>query len=171
MYQPELAVETLARVCHEIPGARLLMAGPDRADGSKERARERASRLGVQDRVEFLDGVAKHSVGSFLDRGDIFLNTSSVDNTPVSVMEALTCGLCIVSTNVGGVSCLLRDQVDALVVGPGDADAMAQSTLRILSEPGLSERLSANAIEKARTFDWSVVLPQWNQLLLSVQDT
>jgi glycosyltransferase involved in cell wall biosynthesis len=169
MYQPELAVETLARVCREIPEARLLMAGPDRGDKSKERARERAIRLRVQDRVEFLDGVAKQSVASFLNRGDIFLNTSGVDNTPVSVMEALTCGLCVVSTNVGGMPCLLRDQADALLVDPGDAGAMAQCVLRIVREPGLAERLSANAMEKSRTFDWSVVLPQWDGLLLSVQ--
>jgi len=171
MYQPELAVETLAHVCREIPEARLLMAGPDRADKSKERAMERAVHLHVQDRVEFLDGVAKRRVASFLDRGDIFLNTSSVDNTPVSVMEALACGLCVVSTNVGGLPYLLRDQADALLVGLGDAGAMAQSVLRIMREPGLAERLSANAIEKARTFEWSVVLPQWDNLLLSVQES
>ena len=42
-----------------------------------------------------------------LCQGDIFLNTTDVDNAPVTVVEALACGLCVVSTNVGGVPRLL----------------------------------------------------------------
>jgi glycosyltransferase involved in cell wall biosynthesis len=147
----------------------MTMAGPDRADGSKQRAMEKARQLRVLNRIDFTNGVPKDRVGSLLDKGDIFLNTSSIDNTPVSVMEALSCGLCIVSTDVGGVPYLLEHGTDALLVEPGNPEVMARAILRILKEESLPERLSTNAISKAGRFDWSVTLPEWDRLLRSIQ--
>ena len=64
-------------------------------------------------------------VPSELNEFDIFLNTTFVDNTPVSVLEAMACGLCVVSTDVGGLSFLLEHEGDALLVPPDNPKAMA----------------------------------------------
>jgi Glycosyltransferase len=93
------------------------------------------------------------------------LNTSRVDNTPVSVLEAMACGLCVVSTNVGGISYLLEDGHDALLVPSNDPSAMAAAVHRILVEPSLAKHLSYNARKKSEQFDWSNILPQWEALL------
>ncbi len=124
-----------------------------------------ATRLGVKDRLRIIKGVPKENVGEVLSEGDIFLNTTNVDNTPVSVMEAMVCGLCIVSTNVGGVPDLVDDGQNGLLVPPADSAAMAAGVLRILDDPTLAARLSGNARLKAELFDWSALLPQWEQLL------
>ena len=76
--------------------------------------------LGVSERVEFAGGVAKADVPAALSRGDIFLNTTNVDNTPVSVLEAQAAGLAVVSTNVGGLPFLLEDGKNALLVPPDE---------------------------------------------------
>ena len=103
-----------------------------------------------------------------MDRGDIFLNTTNVDNTPVSVLEAMACGLCIVTTNVGGIPHLLEHEHDALLVPSDDPAAMAAAVRRILTETGLAARLSHHARAKAERMDWSVVLPQWESLIRAV---
>jgi len=59
----------------------------------------------------------------------------------------------------------LKDDHDALLVQPDDSAAMATAVRRILTEPGLAERLSRNARVKAEQYDWSVILPQWERLL------
>jgi glycosyltransferase involved in cell wall biosynthesis len=100
-----------------------------------------------------------------LNGADIFLNTTNVDNTPVSIMEAMASGLCIVSTNVGGISYLLEHERDALLVPPDDPEAMAGAVRRLLTEPELAARLSNNARRKAEEFDWATVLPKWKELL------
>jgi glycosyltransferase involved in cell wall biosynthesis len=100
-----------------------------------------------------------------MNRGDIFLNTTNVDNTPISVIEAMACGLCVVSTNVGGLPYLLENEEDALLVAPGDPEAMATAVRRLLTDAELAERLSRNARRKAEQFDWSVILPRWQALL------
>ncbi len=87
---------------------------------------------------------------------------------PVSVLEAMGCGLCVVSTNVGGIPYLLEHEKDALLVPPGQADKMAAAVRRILTEPGFAEKLSRNARRKAEQFAWDAVLPKWENILLDL---
>lgn len=143
----------------------LSMFGPDKGDGSFEKLKAEIGALKLDDRVTLPGGVPKSGVPRALNSGDIFLNTTNIDNTPVSVIEAMACGLCVVSTNVGGLPFLLEDEQDSLLVQPADATAMAAAVTRLLTEPGLAERLSLRARTKAERFDWSNVLPRWETLL------
>lgn len=163
-YNPVMAVKVLERVRAERPEARLVMYGADK-DGSFGRVREAARRLGVEAAVELRGAIPKETVGWALAEGDVFLNTTNIDNMPVSVVEAMACGLCVVSTDAGGVPYLVDDGVDGLLVKPGDADGMARAILRVLNEEGLSARLSAMARQKAERHDWSRVLGDWENLL------
>jgi glycosyltransferase involved in cell wall biosynthesis len=125
----------------------------------------------LEDRVSLPGNVPKQRVPQALNSGDIFLNTTNVDNTPVSVIEAMACGLCVVSTNVGGLPHLLESGQDSLLVQPSQPSAMAAAVRQILSEPALAERLSRNARAKAEQFDWSNILPQWEALILKITAT
>ena len=127
-----------------------------------------ALKLGVLDRVICPGQVLKDEIPHWLHQGDIFLNTTRVDNTPVSVLEAMACGLCIISTNVGGIPYMLEDEYDALLVPADDHAAMAKAVQRLLTEDGLAERLSGNARRKVEQFDWSNILPRWERLLTGV---
>lgn len=168
IYNPQLAVEVLARVRRDFPAARLTMVGPDQGDGSLERTQRRARDLGVADHVEFPGGVSKREVPNWLQKGNIFLNTTDVDNTPTSVLEAMACGLCVVSTSVGGIPYLLEHETDALLVPPRDPDLMASAVRTLLTDDDLAQTLSRNAIQKARNMDWSILLPKWESLLDSI---
>lgn len=171
IYNPSLAPRVLALLANEFPDINLTMFGPDKMDGSFELTRKTAHDMGVQDRIGFPGAVPKERVPEVLQTGDIFLNTTNVDNTPVSVLEAMACGLCVVTTNVGGLPDLLEDGVDALLVPPDDSQAMANAIRRLLIEPGLAEKLSVNARRKVEGFDWSVILPQWERLFTElIQD-
>ena len=118
--------------------------------------------------MRLVDGVPKKEVAQWLGQGDIFLNTASIDNAPVSVTEAMACGLCIVSTNVGGIPYLLQHEKTALLVPPADPEAMAQAIRRIIAEPELARQLSENAQREAQRFDWRAILPEWEALFRQV---
>lgn len=168
LYNPEMAPEVVRRLQVEHPSVHLTMVGPDSGDGTLESTRRVAAECGVFGRISFPGGVPKEQVPAWLEQGDVFLNTTDVDNTPLSVLEAMACGLCIVSTNVGGIPYLLEHEKDALLVPPRDPEAMAAAVRRVLEEPGLAERLSRSARAKVKQFDWQVILPQWDGLLRSV---
>jgi len=84
----------------------------------------------------------------------------------LAMIEAMACGLCVVSTNVGGIPYLLEHELDAILVPPASSAAMAQAVHRILTDPALAEKLSRNARAKAALFDWAAILAQWEDLLL-----
>jgi glycosyltransferase involved in cell wall biosynthesis len=165
-YNPPLAVEVAHLLSAEFPDVELMMVGPDKGDGAYEETLEAVRAFGLEDRVRLGGAVPKTQVPRVLSQYDIFLNTTDVDNAPVTVVEALACGLCVVSTSVGGVPRLLTDEADGLLVPPRDAAAMAAAVRRIVTDPALAARLSANARITAQAFDRETVLNTWEELLL-----
>ena len=171
IYNPELAVSVASLLSEEFPEIELLMVGPDKGDGSAQRTAERIRQLGMGDRVCILGPVAKDSIPHVLTQGDVFLNTTDFDNTPVTVVEAMASGMCIVSTDVGGLPFLLEHEVDALLVPRADPRAMADAVRRILLDTALARRISSNACRKAEACDWTVVMPRWEGLLAAAADS
>jgi glycosyltransferase involved in cell wall biosynthesis len=165
VYNPTLAVRVVSLLARRFPDVQLTMVGADKGDGALQAAEALADTLGVRDRIRFGGPVSKREVPQVLSAGDIFLNTTNTDNAPVSVLEAMACGLCVVSTNVGGVPYLVEDERTALLVPPDNADAMAGAVLRILENPELADRLSRNGREKAECCDWTPIIGQWRSLL------
>jgi len=168
IYNPSLAVRAVALLVQDFPSLRLLMIGPNKGDGSCEATKDLVVKLGVVKHIEFIGPVPKDETPNWLQRGDIFLNTTRVDNTPVSILEAMACGLCIVSTNVGGVPYVIQHDVDALLIPPDDALSMANAIRRILEQKGLAEKLCQNARRKVEQVDWKEIIPKWENLLTSV---
>ena len=160
IYNAPLALRVLDQLRRDFPNVRLTMVGQDK-DGTLRQVEALARDLGVSDRLEIPGQVPKADVPIWLQKGDIFLNTTDADNTPISVIEAMACGLCVISTNVGGLSYLLTNERDALLVPPNDADAMADAVRRILADPALAARLSQNAYDTVKKWDWTEILPEW----------
>jgi glycosyltransferase involved in cell wall biosynthesis len=168
IYNPTLGVKVVALLVSEFPDIILTMIGPDKGDGSLEETIKLADKLGVNERIHFYGKVPKVDVPALLQKGDIFINTTNIDNTPVSVLEAMACGLCVVSTNVGGIPYLLDDGQNVLLLPPDSPEEMASAVRRILTEQDLSAYLSENSRVKASEFDWSAILPQWEALFSKV---
>lgn len=165
VYNPGMAVRTLAELKDEFPSIQLTMVGPDKGDSSWEQTKAAAKAHQVEAHLSLLGPLPKASVPSLLEQGDIFLNTSNADNTPVTVLEAMASNMCVVSTTVGGIPYLLKASEDALLVPPDDHVAMAAAIRCLLTDADCAEKIRAASIKKVRQFDWSVILPQWNSLL------
>jgi L-malate glycosyltransferase len=164
IYNPGMAVHTLALLRRTFPDAELAMIGPDDGDGSLERTRQIAKELDISEFVHFTGPVPKSEVPRYLAQANIFLNTTNIDNAPVSVLEALACGLLVVSTNVGGVPDLIEEERNGLLVPADDAEAMAVRVRDVLENADLAYRLSTNARQTAARHDWGQVLPRWEEL-------
>ncbi|MFA5206269.1 MAG: glycosyltransferase family 4 protein [Lentisphaeria bacterium] len=165
LYQPEVALATLAVLAKSVPDLRLAMAGPEKTPGAAAALRSLAARLGVAGRIDWGGKQPKADVPAWLNRGDILLNTSKVDNTPVTLLEAMALGLCVVSTDAGGIPFLVKDGEDGLLAPVGDTVALAERVRRLLDHPELAARLSAAGRRKAEGCDWSTVLPQYEDVL------
>jgi glycosyltransferase involved in cell wall biosynthesis len=163
-----LAVKVLASLIQEFPEVRLIMGGPDKDGTTLKQFQSATEKLKVTDRVQIVGAIPHEKVGDFFNEGDIFLNTTFFDNTPVSVLEAMACGLCVVSTNVGGIPMLIKNEQEALLVPPDDVNAMTQAVRRLLLDPQLASQISGGGRTKVEAFDWSEILPKWQSLFLNV---
>jgi glycosyltransferase involved in cell wall biosynthesis len=165
VYNPSLAPRVIKLLASEFPEVHLMMLGPDKGDGSLAHMLDVAKNLSVADKIEVVGSVPHLEIPQWLDKADIFINTTNYDAAPRSVLEAMANGLCVVSTNVGGIPTMIDDGTECLLVPPDDPIAMANATKKILNNPKLAERLSINAHQKALDYDWSNVLPKWDELL------
>lgn len=168
IYNPQMIPQVILSLRQRGALAEIWMAGPDKEDGSLKAMQFKAKELNVENFIHLEGKLDHHQVPGFLAKGDIFLNTTNVDNSPVSIVEAMASGLCVVSTNAGGLPYLLDDGIDALVVDTQDPQAMADAILSIISDYGLAHRLSANARKKAQFFEKQLILNRWKELLLRI---
>jgi glycosyltransferase involved in cell wall biosynthesis len=72
------------------------------------------------------------NVHEYLQAGDIFVFPSEREAFGISVIEAMACGLPIVTTCIDGIKDIVRPGVDALVVPPGDDGALAAAMMQAL---------------------------------------
>jgi L-malate glycosyltransferase len=159
-YNPWMAVEVLQRIRQRYPDATLTMAG----DGNmEEEMRRRIADENVQG-VTMVGHLPLVKLRELLTTGDIFINTTNVDNQPRSVMEAMACGLPVVSTDVGGIPFLIDHRVQGLLVPPRDPDAMAAAVCELLDDPALGLRLADAAIEMVRSFSWKQSRFLWRKV-------
>ena len=168
IYRPWLVPAIVARVAERVPSVRVRMIGPDKGDGSLDRTVREIARLGVQQLVSVEGAVDKADIPRILSGADVFLNTSAVDNAPVTVSEAMACGLCVVSSRVGGLPDLVEHGVNGLLVAAG-ADEFAEAIVRLLLEPALAGQISRAARAKVKSQDWPSVLPRWERVLTSAR--
>lgn len=164
-YNPFMAIEVLKILKEEYPNIFLCMIGPDKRDGSLEEVLKEIDNFKLEKNIEIIKGVEKEKIPEYLNNYDIFINTTNIDNTPVTIIEAMACGLCVVSTNVGGIPFLLKDKEDSLLVPKGDSRSMAEAILSLLKDPALCQKLSKNARQKAESFSWEKVLPLWEKVI------
>ncbi len=181
-YHPELAVHVLKLVQESYPNATLTMAGQDR--GLLKPVKDLARQLGLDENgpsasIRFPGFLDRNSKQREFSTHDIFLNTNRVDNMPISVVEAAAFGLPVVATAVGGIPYLLKNERTALLVEdlqagetssalPALVIRMAEAVKRLVREPELTARLSANGRLLAESCAWPVVKTQWEQLFSDI---
>ncbi len=125
-----------------VPAARLVIVGdgPDRAE--LERAAAGSEAAG---RIEFRGSLPRDAALQVVAGAEAGLLSSAWENLPHSAVEALSVGVPMVATAVGGVPEVVQDGENGLLVPPGRPDELAAAMRRVLEETGLRERLAARA--------------------------
>jgi glycosyltransferase involved in cell wall biosynthesis len=129
--------------------ARLLLVGAGGMDmhSCEGELREYVASRGLGDRVIFAGEVEE--VREYLQASDLFVFPTEDEAFGLSLVEAMSCGLPAVSTNIGGIRDILRHEENGLVVPPGEQEALGRSIDRLISDPSLAGRLGAAARRSA----------------------
>lgn len=163
IYNPEMALKVLEALRTKGYKAKLTMVGPEN-DGSLQACKHLAKNKNLE--VHFTGLLNKKQWIALSKNHNVVINTTKIDNTPVSIIEAMALGLPIVSTNVGGIPYLITDKIDGLLVPSSDVQAMTSAIVKLTKDSYLRRQLVTNARTKVEQFDWHTVKPQWRDLLL-----
>ena len=161
---------SLLRAWHRIvsrhPAARLLLVGAGGADlhNCEEELRRYVEETGLRESVVFTGFVER--VEPWLQAADVFVFPTEEEAFGIALVEAMACGLPIVTTWTGGVRDIITRDHDALVVEPGLPDPLAEAIDRLLTDPTLAARLGSEARRTATgRFSRDAVVSRYAQLI------
>ncbi|MGJ8666512.1 MAG: glycosyltransferase family 4 protein [Patiriisocius sp.] len=162
IYNPQLALDILRQLISEEIPATLTMVGPEK-DGTLALCREYAKQYNLP--VNFMGKLTKSEWIEVSKKHDIFINTTNFDNMPVSVIEAMALGLPVISTNVGGLPFLIKNNETGVLVEPNDKVLFVAAIKELLENNEKVVALSKNAHQFAEQFDWKRVKENWFTVL------
>lgn len=158
-------LDRLLRVTAELPDeVTCLIAGhgPQEPD-----LRELAKSLGVESRVRFLG--LRDDVGDVLEALDVYVVTSATEGMSNSMLEALACGVPVISTPVSGASAALEPLADGRVPGrivEPEPRVLTAAVAELLADGELRRQMGEAALARIRErFDWDERIDRWEQIL------
>jgi glycosyltransferase involved in cell wall biosynthesis len=129
------------------PADLLLVGGDWSAPGFPQSVRRIAREAGIEDRVHFENH--RPDVGAVLATADVFVLPSLSDARPRSIIEAMSLGIPVVASDVGGIPSLVAHGETGYLVPPGDAAGLAAALERLIGSEELRKRLGDGARAKA----------------------
>jgi N-acetyl-alpha-D-glucosaminyl L-malate synthase BshA len=149
-----LVLEVFRRILARLP-ARLVMIGdgPDRMEAERQ-----ATALGVSHAAEFVG--EQQDLVPWLSAADLFLLPSAQESFGLAALEAMSCGVPVVASRVGGLPEVVADGATGFLCDPADAGAMADRALAILADPARREEMSRAAVrDVASRFSARTIVP------------
>jgi N-acetyl-alpha-D-glucosaminyl L-malate synthase BshA len=149
-------LKVFSEVQKHIP-ARLVLVG----DGPEREATERqAEALGVGERVEFLGD--QEYIADVLPAADVFLLPSQHESFGLAALEAMSCGVPVVGSRIGGLPEVIVHEETGFLCDPNDVDCMKAIVLGLLQDDALRRRIGEKARERAeRLFNRDRVVDQY----------
>lgn len=142
----------------EIP-AKLMMVG----DGpEKEKAEILCQELGIYDKVIFFGN--SNEIDKILCFTDLFLLPSETESFGLVALEAMSCGVPVISSNSGGLPEVNFEGYSGYLSDVGNVEEMSVNALRILKDDATLNQFKANALEVAKKFDIKNILPKYEAL-------
>jgi L-malate glycosyltransferase len=156
-YRIDLVIEAFARFKAGEPDATLTIAGYG-SEGARLRGLAAAIGGGA---VRFVGKVDPAAMPRLLDDHDIFVNASTLDNQPVSILEACAAGIPVISSSAGDIPSMVRDGETALLVPAGDALALSDGIAAVWRDPDAARDRARRAHVEVAKYSWPAVRARW----------
>jgi len=159
IYRVNVTIMAFALLKRVYPDATLTIVGY----GSQDRSLRELARMQLCDGIRFLGRVEQEKMPGLYDEADIFINSSVVDNQPVSILEAFAAGLVVVTTGTGDISAMVTDTCTGYLVPPEDPVALANTLVSVLEHPEQAAQVVQRALDEVRKYAWPHVSNDWAQ--------
>ncbi len=161
-----VVVDAMPALVAQFPGIRAVLAG----DGPELRAvRDRADALGLDGSVLFPGSFTEP--WDLLRAADVLVLASEMEGLPLVILEAMSQGVPVVATDVGGIPEAVTDGETGFLIAPRDAGAVATAVARILAAPYLKQHMREAALVRfGERFTMRAMLESHRALYLRLAD-
>jgi glycosyltransferase involved in cell wall biosynthesis len=143
-------IEAFAAIPHEQrQNSKLTMAG----DGDGKRARNSVENLNLSNQITILDWVDEQERDALLKKADVFVLPSYNEGLPMALLEAMSWGLPVITTPVGGIPELVIPDQNGLLVKPGNIRELSIAMQTLIVNQELRQEIGDNARESIQPFD------------------
>ncbi|MDE6859329.1 MAG: glycosyltransferase family 4 protein [Duncaniella sp.] len=115
--------------------------------GEKDRLSTEISDNGLEDVVKPAGWITGSAKMGYLGNADVMVLPSYVEGLPISILEGCAFGLPAISTTVGGIPDIIKDENNGILIAPGDVAALATAMRKFIENPSLIESYSYNALK------------------------
>jgi glycosyltransferase involved in cell wall biosynthesis len=153
-------VEAMPALLEKHPDTHLVLVGPITVASYHERLMAKVAELGLENRFTLIPGLKPDDpmLKGAYQAADVFCLPSLHEPFGIVILEAWAAGLPVVAAEVGGIPSFTEDGADVLYVDPEQPASIAGGILRVMDEPELAARLTAQGLHKAREeYDWSKI--------------
>jgi N-acetyl-alpha-D-glucosaminyl L-malate synthase BshA len=158
----EDVIHVFEKVSKVIPSKLLMIGdGPERPN-----AEELCRHLGVCNDIRFLG--KQEQVDEILSITDLFILPSEYESFGLAALEAMACGVPVISTNTGGLPEINVPGKTGYLSNVGDIDSMAEGAIKILENDEVLDRFKRNALEHTRNFERDKIVPVYEDLYQNV---
>ena len=153
LYNIPCILRAFQKVLTELPEASLTLVG----GGSQHEALvNMVKEMGLTN-VTFTGRVDNTEIYTHLDQADIFLSTPTVDNMPVSVLEAMNAGLLVISSRVGGVPYMIKNGANGLLFDSNDSDKLAELMLWSVENQTIAKAIIQQGHIEVKKYRWESI--------------
>ncbi len=143
-------VEAFGRIAGDLPGVDLVIGG--RRGWMYDQIYAQVEALGLHDRVRFTGYVSHESLPALYGGARVFAYPSKYEGFGIPVLEAMSCGTPVITTNVSSMPEVAGDA--AVLVPPDDVGALAAALRRVAGDEALRAELSRKGLARAKMFSW-----------------
>lgn len=116
----------------------------------------------IDDKIEFV-GITSN-VSEWLSKANVFILCSTFEGFPLSIIEAMSAGLPVISTDVGGVADVVKENINGFLVPSNDEIELSKAILKLANDTALQHKMSEANIEKSKEFDISIIAGEYIKL-------
>lgn len=154
----EDVIRVFEKVRHSLP-SKLLMIG----DGpERQNAEEMCKQMSICGDIRFLG--KQEQMDEIFSIADLFILPSQYESFGLSALEAMACGIPVISTNVGGIPEINIHGQTGFLSNVGDVEDMAKHALEILKKDAVLQQFKNAALEQAKRFDRKNIIPLYENL-------
>jgi glycosyltransferase involved in cell wall biosynthesis len=159
-------IESMPAVVRRFPRAKFIISGKGQSNEMKKLV-DHATRLGVNDNIIFTGYFPDSKLPKLYQAADVFAFSTFYENLPFAVLEALSSGLPVVTTNVGGIPEMIDSGKNGFLVQPFNARELSDKILYLLEHPDAASEMAFQARKTIlERFDWRLIV----QKVLKVYD-